>query len=171
MAKPPPFYLHRASLLFHPFRPRAVSKMYSSALVSAFMALASSAIAAPAKRWDCSSDDHSRCSLASLAEQSGKYFGTAYQSFYLADPNFEPALNSQFDQYTPENEMKWEVIQPSEGVYNWTGGDLVSHLPLLDRYIYPDWLDHRAVQEDWVPGARSQLCLGPADVSVPPCVI
>lgn len=67
-------------------------------------------------------------SLSQLAKQSNKYFGTAYQSFYLADPRFEPILNAQFDQYTHENELKWEVVQPERGVFNWTGADLVRHL-------------------------------------------
>ena len=82
-------------------------------------------------RWTCSSSDKSDCSLAALAEQAGKvYFGTAYQSFYLADTRFEPVLDAQFSQYTPENEMKWEVIEPSRGVFNWSGSDLV-HPSLL----------------------------------------
>lgn len=63
--------------------------------------------------------------LAGLAEKANKYFGTAYQSFYLADGRFEPILNSQFDQYTHENELKWEIVQAERGVFNWTGADLV----------------------------------------------
>jgi endo-1,4-beta-xylanase len=77
--------------------------------------------------------------LAGLAEKSNKYLGTAYQSFYLADERFEPILNSQFDQYTPENEMKWEIVQAERGVFNWTGADLVCltithHLTCLYEY-------------------------------------
>ena len=79
-------------------------------------------------------------SLAELAKQSDKYFGTAYQSFYLADPRFEPILNAQFDQYTHENELKWEVVQPQRGVFNWTGADLVSvaHVYLRGRKFGED---------------------------------
>jgi GH35 family endo-1,4-beta-xylanase len=66
--------------------------------------------------------------LRTLAAAQNKYFGTAYQSFYLADPRFEPILDGEFDQYTPENEMKWEVIQAERGVFNWTGADLVCPL-------------------------------------------
>jgi GH35 family endo-1,4-beta-xylanase len=65
-------------------------------------------------------------SLKVLAQRQNKYIGTAYQSFYLADERFEPILDGEFDQYTPENEMKWEVIQAERGVFNWTGADLVS---------------------------------------------
>lgn len=90
--------------------------------------LANAVFASPVnRRWTCSSSDKSDCSLAALAEQAGKvYFGTAWQSFYMADSRFGPILESEFDQYTPENEMKWEVIQPQPNVFNWTGSDIVS---------------------------------------------
>jgi len=61
----------------------------------------------------------------SLARAKNRYFGTAYQSFYPADGRFLPVLESQFNQYTPENELKWEVVQPQRGVFNWTGADLI----------------------------------------------
>nr|AHL20248.1 GH10 xylanase [Papiliotrema flavescens] len=74
-------------------------------------------------RWTC---DDNGCSLAALAEQAGKlYFGNAWQSFYFAEPRYEPILDKEFNQYTPENEMKWDVIQPARGVYNWTGADII----------------------------------------------
>ncbi|GFZ42725.1 1,4-beta-D-xylan xylanohydrolase [Saitozyma sp. JCM 24511] len=64
--------------------------------------------------------------LAGAASKDNKrYFGDAYQSFYLADPRYGPILDSQFSAYTPENEMKWEVIEPTRGVFNWTGSDLI----------------------------------------------
>ena len=87
---------------------------------------------------DQSSGNDNSQSLSELAKQSNKYFGTAYQSFYLADPAFEPILNSQFDQYTPENEMKWEVIQAERGVFNWTGADLVSQFDGITRPFKAD---------------------------------
>lgn len=64
--------------------------------------------------------------LGALAKAKGRYLGTAYQSFYPADGRFLPVLEAQFNQYTPENELKWEVVQPQRGVFNWTGADLVS---------------------------------------------
>ena len=64
--------------------------------------------------------------LGTLAEARGKlYFGTAFTSFYAADTRYGSELETQFNQYTPENEMKWEVIEPERGVFNWTGSDLV----------------------------------------------
>lgn len=94
--------------------------MLTTTLLSALMPAA--ALASPVARWEGDT-------LAALAEKSGKYFGTAYQSFYLVDERFEPILNTQFDQYTHENELKWEVVQAERGVFNWTGADLVSRPP------------------------------------------
>jgi GH35 family endo-1,4-beta-xylanase len=92
-----------------------------SLFTTAFLAtLAITASASPMKRWPNP--------LRSDAVKAGKaYFGVAYQSFYLADPRFEPILDEEFGQYTPENEMKWEVIEPSRGVFNYSGADLVSN--------------------------------------------
>ena len=96
--------------------------MLASSLLAVL--IAPFATSSPLPRWTCSAPP---CSLASLAESSGKlYFGTAWQSFYTADPRFEPILDAQFNGYTPENEMKWEVIEPERGVFNFTGGDIVS---------------------------------------------
>jgi endo-1,4-beta-xylanase len=72
-------------------------------------------------------------SLGQLAVDSGKlYFGTAWQSFYLANQNFSNILIEQFNGYTPENEMKWEVIEPEQGVFNWTGGDIVKKINKIE---------------------------------------
>lgn len=66
-------------------------------------------------------------SLDALAQAAGKkYFGTEISSYYLANKQFSKILDQEFNQITPENEMKWEVIEPQRGVFNWTGSDLVS---------------------------------------------
>ena len=96
-------------------------------LATALLALLPLVAATPVVRQDGVNAE----SLKVLAERQNKYIGTAYQSFYLADERFEPILDGEFDQYTPENEMKWEVIQAERGVFNWTGSDLVSRILIL----------------------------------------
>lgn len=87
------------------------------------------ATASPVKRW-------ANQTLQGSAEAANKtYFGTAFQSYYNADPAYSNILNTQFGQFTPENEMKWEVIEPSRGVFNWTGADLVSWLQPVAELI------------------------------------
>lgn len=64
--------------------------------------------------------------LGTLAEARGKiYFGTAFTSWFAADRRYGNILEAKFNQYTPENEGKWEIIEPQRGVFNWTGFDLV----------------------------------------------
>jgi endo-1,4-beta-xylanase len=90
--------------------------MFTTALLAT---LALTASASPMKRWPNPLDND--------ATKAGKaYFGTAFQTFYAADTRYSAILDEEFNQYTPENEMKWEVIEPSRGVFNYTGSDLVS---------------------------------------------
>jgi hypothetical protein len=105
-----------------PSTPRPITKKM---LASALLALLPLVAASPVARQDGVNAE----SLKVLAQRQNKYIGTAYQSFYLADERFEPILDGEFDQYTPENEMKWEVIQAERGVFNWTGADLVRPPP------------------------------------------
>lgn len=68
---------------------------------------------------------NSDTTLKALADKNGKYFGTATQTFQFADKAYRAQVDAQFSAITPENEMKWEVIEPTEGNFNWTGADLV----------------------------------------------
>lgn len=66
-------------------------------------------------------------SLDYLASKAGKrYLGTAIQSYQLVNnPQYVSILESQFDAITPENEMKWEVVEPTEGNFDFSGTDKV----------------------------------------------
>jgi len=65
--------------------------------------------------------------LRDLALLNGKKFmGTAFTSFFPnTNPQYLPILQKQFGGVTPENEMKWSVIEPEEGVFNFTGADII----------------------------------------------
>lgn len=69
-------------------------------------------------------------SLDNLANKAGKrYLGTAIQAYQLVpDSAYVKILESQFDAITPENEMKWEVIQPTEGNFDFSGTDKVGKM-------------------------------------------
>ncbi|KAJ9114911.1 Endo-1,4-beta-xylanase [Naganishia adeliensis] len=66
-------------------------------------------------------------SLDNLANKAGKrYLGTAIQSYHLVpDSAYVQILESQFDAITPENEMKWEVVEPTEGNFDFSGTDKI----------------------------------------------
>jgi endo-1,4-beta-xylanase len=62
-------------------------------------------------------------SLRGLAAKIGLRIGTAVLPADLVTPNHTAILTSQFSAVTPENEMKWQVVEPVQGNFNWTGAD------------------------------------------------
>ncbi|WP_254186589.1 endo-1,4-beta-xylanase [Paenarthrobacter aromaticivorans] len=42
---------------------------------------------------------------------------------YLAEPQFAQVLAAQFNSLSPENDMKWQFVEPAEGVFDFEGLD------------------------------------------------
>ncbi|SHM90172.1 endo-1,4-beta-xylanase [Actinacidiphila paucisporea] len=67
-------------------------------------------------------------SLGAAAAQSGRYFGTAVPTSKLGNSTYSTILDREFNMITPENEMKWDTIEPSRGSFNFGPADqIVSH--------------------------------------------
>jgi len=62
-------------------------------------------------------------SLRALAAQVGLRIGTAVIPYDLDHPGYAAIAADQFSVVTPGNEMKWQVVEPTEGTYDWSGGD------------------------------------------------
>jgi endo-1,4-beta-xylanase len=63
-------------------------------------------------------------SLKVLAAQAGLRIGTAVNTDVLAtDPAYAQITADQFSTVTPENVMKWDTIEPTQGQYNWGPAD------------------------------------------------
>jgi endo-1,4-beta-xylanase len=62
-------------------------------------------------------------SLRALAAKIGLRIGTAATPADLSTANLSTITSDQFSVLTPENEMKWQVVEPEQGVFNWTGAD------------------------------------------------
>jgi endo-1,4-beta-xylanase len=62
-------------------------------------------------------------SLRALAAKIGLRIGTAAGASRLTDPKLAPITAGQFSTLTPENDMKWQVVEPTQGQFNWTGAD------------------------------------------------
>ncbi|WIM96823.1 endo-1,4-beta-xylanase [Actinoplanes oblitus] len=63
-------------------------------------------------------------SLRAAARGTGVRVGTAVDMAALAaDDPYRAAVAREFDTVTPENVMKWEVVEPQPGVYDWTAAD------------------------------------------------
>jgi endo-1,4-beta-xylanase len=63
--------------------------------------------------------------LGASAAQSGRYFGTAVAAGKLGDSTYTGILTREFNMITPENEMKWDATEPSEGRFTYTNGDRI----------------------------------------------
>ncbi|MGW1284750.1 non-reducing end alpha-L-arabinofuranosidase family hydrolase [Streptomyces sp. NPDC002586] len=66
--------------------------------------------------------------LAGAAAGSGRYFGTAVSSGRLGDSTYSSILDREFNMITPENEMKWDTVEPSRGNFTFGPADsIVGH--------------------------------------------
>lgn len=79
--------------------------------------LAGSALASSAKRQETPN-------LHALFTAAGKdYFGAIADQGTLQDAQNTAVIQSNFGQLTHENSLKWESVEPEEGVFNFDGPD------------------------------------------------
>ncbi|CEL05152.1 Putative Endo-1,4-beta-xylanase C [Aspergillus calidoustus] len=90
--------------------------------------------------------------LNSLFVAAGKtYFGTATDQALLQNTQNEAIVRAQFGTLTPENSMKWDAIEPSQGSFNFdqpdflvdyaeTNGKLVRGHTLVWHSQLPSWV-------------------------------
>jgi endo-1,4-beta-xylanase len=90
-------------------------------------------------------------SLRDLAAAIGLRIGSAIIPQDINTPAWAAVAASQFSVVTPGNEMKWQVVEPTQGVFDWTGADnlvafaktnhqLVRGHTLCWHNQLPDWL-------------------------------
>lgn len=91
-----------------------------AATTAAVVALALTA--GPASGWWHRNDPEDQ-SLRTLAGKYQLAIGTAIDVDALADPTYADIAGEQFSTVTAENVMKWEVLEPERGVYNWAPAD------------------------------------------------
>jgi endo-1,4-beta-xylanase len=64
--------------------------------------------------------------LRDAATASGKLVGAAVQSTFLTDPRYTTVFNRHFNYVTAEYEMKWDPIERTQGVEDFSGGDAIA---------------------------------------------
>lgn len=81
-----------------------------------------------------------------------RYVGTAVDAVALdREPGYQKVLWQQFDAVTPENVMKWAVVEPERGKTDWSGADALVDFArehgqrvrghaLVWHVQYPDWI-------------------------------
>src|SRR3569833_4238758 len=65
----------------------------------------------------------SASTLRALGARIHLRIGTAAIPPDLSDPALSQITAEQFSVLTPGNEMKWQVVEPQQGTFNWTGAD------------------------------------------------
>jgi endo-1,4-beta-xylanase len=64
--------------------------------------------------------------LGASAAERGRYFGTAVSTSHLGDSTYNTLLAREFNMYTPENEMKWDTLEPNVmGTFNYSPGNQI----------------------------------------------
>jgi endo-1,4-beta-xylanase len=128
-----------------------VRRMIAIGAVGAAALLGTSAVAGAAPFGPNNHDARGADSLRSLASDVGLHIGTAVIPYDLDTPAYREVLEDQFNVVTPGNEMKWQIVEPTQGTYDWSGGDrlvafaeqhgqLVRGHTLLWHNQLPDWL-------------------------------
>jgi endo-1,4-beta-xylanase len=90
-------------------------------------------------------------SLRALAAKIGLRFGTALIPQDIETPSYAAIAGSQFSVVTPGNGMKWQIVEPAPGSYDWSQADqlvafaranrqLIRGHTLLWHNQLPDWL-------------------------------
>ncbi len=70
-----------------------------------------------------------QANLNQLAKAAGKlYFGSATDNGELSDSAYVAVLkdSNEFGQITPGNTQKWQYTEPSNGVFSYTQGDVIT---------------------------------------------
>ncbi|MCX3062950.1 endo-1,4-beta-xylanase [Streptomyces beihaiensis] len=140
-------------------RPRAAALTAATALLLGALAAAPAAQAAQGGHHGPGHHGHKAATLNDLAEQHGRYFGSAVDNPELSDTAYADLLGSEFGATTPGNGMKWDATEPQQGVFDYTKGDEIvafaeaHHLKvrghtLLWHNQLPNWLTSRTWTAD-----------------------
>jgi endo-1,4-beta-xylanase len=97
--------------------------------------------------------------LGALAQEQGRFYGAAVQSWQLKDPAFEAALTNEVNMLVPENELKWDQVHPALNHFNFTGYRRIAAFAraknialrghtLLWYRSEPAWLAHALTSRD-----------------------
>ena len=104
--------------------------------------------------------------LGQLAGRDDLFFGTAVDTTALAnEPTYRARVASEFTSVTPENVMKWDTIEPQQGVLNFAPADtLVSFAEANHQRVR----GHNLVWHNQIP---SWLTTGVANGSITPSML
>ncbi|GIE97108.1 endo-1,4-beta-xylanase [Paractinoplanes rishiriensis] len=89
--------------------------------------------------------------LGASAAEKGRYFGAAVANYKLTDTTYVGILNREFNQVTPENEMKIDATEPQQGVFSYTNADrIVNHARAQGMIVRGHTLAWHSQQPGWM---------------------
>ncbi|WP_422769161.1 endo-1,4-beta-xylanase [Plantactinospora sp. WMMC1484] len=89
--------------------------------------------------------------LGASAAERGRYFGTAVAASRLNDSAYTTILNREFNQVTPENEMKIDATEPQRGQFTYTNADrIVQHARSRGMQVRGHTLAWHSQQPGWM---------------------
>ncbi|MBF9129909.1 endo-1,4-beta-xylanase, partial [Plantactinospora sp. S1510] len=89
--------------------------------------------------------------LGASAAERGRFFGTAVAAGRLGDSAYTTILNREFNQVTPENEMKTDATEPQQGQFSYGNADrIVSHARSRGMQVRGHTLAWHAQQPGWM---------------------
>ncbi|WP_250037242.1 endo-1,4-beta-xylanase [Paractinoplanes maris] len=86
---------------------------------------AAAALAAAAGAVTVASAAEAATTLGASAAEHGRYFGTAVAAYKLSDSTYSGILDREFNSVTPENEMKWDATEPTQGSFSYGSADQI----------------------------------------------
>jgi len=88
--------------------------------------------------------------LGASAAATGRYFGAAVAAYKLSDTVYAGILDREFNMVTPENEMKWDATEPSQGSFSYGSADqIVNHATSHSQRIRGHALAWHSQQPGW----------------------
>ncbi|MEU4563266.1 endo-1,4-beta-xylanase [Actinoplanes sp. NPDC023936] len=94
--------------------------------------LSAGAVTAAAAVVALSPSANAATTLGAAAAEKGRYFGTAVAAYKLSDAVYSGILDREFTSVTPENEMKWDATEPSQGTFSYAAADTIVNRALAN---------------------------------------
>ncbi|MFE4047847.1 endo-1,4-beta-xylanase [Streptomyces sp. YIM B13518] len=96
---------------------------------------------------------HAADTLGAAAAEKGRYFGAAVAANHLGESPYTATLDREFNSVTPENEMKWDAVEPRRGTFLFSRADqIVDHARSKGMKVRGHTLVWHSQLPSWVSG-------------------
>jgi endo-1,4-beta-xylanase len=122
-------------------KPRAIARTVVALATAAGLAVMAMTLTTPA---------NAGTTLGASAAEKGRYFGTAVAANKLGNSTYVGILDREFNMITPENELKWDATEPSQGAFSFGAADqIASHAQAHGQRMRGHTLAWHSQQPGW----------------------